>query len=157
MKNIVLVHFKDPLGLVWTVKNLKLSFSNVNTRPPQTTLARKFLNSSVSEFSEFKTETVITGTQALNITLNTPWFEAWRETFLNVQYPSDHEYTKHFLSCVLVVSSADTNPIESIMQLSQNLNQMHSTAPGKLPKWFSSNILKFYTIIHDNSEGNLDA
>lgn len=150
------MHYKDALGAVLTIRNLKLSFSNVNTRPPQTTLARKFLNSSVSAFSEFRTETFTTGIQALNITLNAPWFEAWRETFLNVQYPSDHEYTKHFLSCVLVVSSADTTPVDSIMQLSQNLNQMQSTAPGKLPKWFSSNVLKYYTIIHDNTEGNLD-
>ncbi|EFA11313.1 trafficking protein particle complex subunit 8 [Tribolium castaneum] len=150
------VHYKDPAGTVITIRNLKLTFLDVNSRPPQTTLARKFLNSSVSELSDFRTENFTTSDHTLNITLTTPWFEAWRDTFLRVQYPSDHEYTKHFLSCVLVVSSAEINVIESIIQLSQSLNQMQNNAPGKLPKWFSSNVLKYYVIIHDNVEGNID-
>lgn len=152
----LLVHYKDPAGTVITVRNLKLTFLEVNSRPPQTTLARKFLNSSVSDLSECRTESFTTSDHTLTITLTTPWFEAWRDTFLRVQYPSYHEYTKHFLSCVIVVSSAEINVLESIIQLSQSLNQMQNTTPGKLPKWFSSNILKYYVIIHDNVEGNID-
>jgi hypothetical protein len=150
------VHYKDPSGGVITIRNLKLTFLDVNARPPQTTLARKFLNSSVSELADFRTESFTAGEYSLDITLTTPWFEAWRDTFLRVQYPSDHEYTKHFLSCILVVSSAEINAVESIIQLAQSLNQLQNSAPGKLPKWFSSNILKYYVIIHDNVEGNID-
>ncbi|XP_045481562.1 trafficking protein particle complex subunit 8 [Harmonia axyridis] len=148
------IHYKDHNGVMSTVKNLKLSFLDVNHRPPQTMLARKHLNLAVSEACQPKTELLPTGNYNLEIPVSTPWFEEWRETFLQVQYPSDHEYTKHFLACILVVSSTDTNPAESMIQLAQNLNQMYSSTPGKLPKWFSSNILKFYVIIHDVVDGN---
>lgn len=119
-------------------------------------LARKHLNLAVSDSSQPKTEFLPIGNYNLEIPISSPWFEEWRETFLQVQYPSDHEYTKHFLACLLVVSSNDTNPAESMIQLAQNLNQMYSSTPGKLPKWFSSNILKYYIIIHDVIDGNIN-
>lgn len=74
---------------------------------------------------------------------------------MKVQYPSDHEFTKHYLACLIVVSSNDSNPVEAIMQLAQNLSQMqNNNTTGKLPKWFSANTLKYYVIIHDNTDGN---
>lgn len=152
----ILVHFKDPTGSVVTVRNLNLTFMDVNTRPPQTTLARKLLNSSVSELSESPGDSFSCGDYKLDITMSTPWFEAWRDTFLKVQYPSDHEYTKHFLSCILVLSSSEINAIETTIQLSQSLNQLQNHSPGKLPKWFSSTVLRYFVIIHDNIEGNMD-
>ncbi|KAJ8941445.1 hypothetical protein NQ318_016077 [Aromia moschata] len=148
------VHYKDPTGLAISIRNLKLTFLDITWRPPQTPLARKLLNSSVSNAPESRTNMVQVGKYQLDIPSSTPWFEAWRETFLRVQYPSDHEFTKHFLSCVLVVSSSDNNPAETFIELSQSLNQVQSTTPGKLPKWFSSNVLKYYVILHDNVEGN---
>ncbi len=32
---------------------------------------------------------------------STPWYEAYRDSFLHVTYPSDHEFLKHFLACIL--------------------------------------------------------
>jgi len=32
---------------------------------------------------------------------STPWFEAYRETFLQMSYPSDHEFLRHYLACIL--------------------------------------------------------
>lgn len=128
---------------------------DVKLRPPQTTLARKLLNSSVSEALEPRMKDHQVKNYQFEIPSSTPWFESWRDTFLRVQYPSDHEFTKHFLACLLVVSSSDNNPVETMIQLGQSLNQMEDSAfPGKLPKWFSSNILKYYIIVHDNVEGN---
>ncbi|XP_044765765.1 trafficking protein particle complex subunit 8 [Coccinella septempunctata] len=150
------IHYKDHNGVITTLKNFKLSILDVNHRPPQTMLAKKHLSLSVSEAPQPKTEILPIGNYNLEIPTSTPWFEEWRETFLQVQYPSDHEYTKHFLACILVVSSTDTNPAESMIQLAQNLNQMYSSTPGKLPKWFSSNILKYYIIIHDVIDGNIN-
>ena len=42
--------------------------------------------------------------EALDLELQptTPWFETWRDTFLHVQYPSDHEFTKHYIACIVV-------------------------------------------------------
>lgn len=121
---------------------------DVNFRPPQPTLARKFLNASVSAASETRTQT----THDLETPVATPWFETWRETFLQVQHPSDHEFTKHFLACILVVSSKDNNPIETMNHLNQTLNHIQNMAPNRLPKWFCSNILRYYVLVHDNYE-----
>jgi len=32
---------------------------------------------------------------------STPWFEAYREAFLQMSYPSDHEFIRHYLACIL--------------------------------------------------------
>jgi hypothetical protein len=41
------------------------------------------------------------GGRELIIPENTPWFTKWRTTFLQIQNVSDHEYTRHFLGCIL--------------------------------------------------------
>ncbi|KAJ8926890.1 hypothetical protein NQ314_020741 [Rhamnusium bicolor] len=148
------VHYKDPTGLTISIRNLKVTFLDITWRPPQTPLARKLLNSSVSGAPESRNKIFQVGKYKLDIPSSTPWFESWRDTFLRVQYPSDHEFTKHFLACILVVSSSDNTPAETFVHLTQSLNQLQSTMPGKLPKWFSSNILKYYVIVHDNVEGD---
>lgn len=126
----------------------------VTARPPQTALARKYLNAAVSDASTPRLQTLNAEGRELEIPASASWFEAWRETFLQVQYPSDHEYTKHFLACLLVVSSADNNPVETMIHLAQTLNQMQVVTPTKLPKWFSGDVLRYYVIVHDNIDGN---
>ncbi|KAL3290126.1 hypothetical protein HHI36_023491 [Cryptolaemus montrouzieri] len=150
------IYCKDHNGVNTIIKNFKLRILDVKHRPPQTMLARKLLNLAVSEYTQPRSELFPIANYNLEIPMSTPWFEEWRETFLQVQYPSDHEYTKHFLACILVVSSNDSNPAETMIQLAQSLNQMYNSIPGKLPKWFSSNILKYYVIIHDIIEGNIN-
>ncbi|KAG5890112.1 hypothetical protein JTB14_005243 [Gonioctena quinquepunctata] len=149
------VYYKEPTGITKTVRNLKITFMDISWRPPQTPLARKLLNSSVSNAPESRNKSLSVGKYNLDITSNTPWFESWRDTFLRVQYPSDHEFTKHFMACLLVVSSTDNSPTETFEKLSQSLNQVHSREPGKLPKWFNSSILKYYVIVHDNVDGDM--
>ncbi|XP_019764985.1 trafficking protein particle complex subunit 8 [Dendroctonus ponderosae] len=148
------VTYKDPTGSAVTVKNLKLTFVDVNARPPQTTLARKLLNSSVIETLEPEMKSLTVNNFQLEVLSFTPWFENWRDTFFRVQYPSDHEFTKHFLACLLIVSSTDNNMIETMHQLVQNLNRMQSV-PETMPKWFTVNVLKYYIILHDNVEGDI--
>ena len=45
---IVVAHFREPSGTSVAVRNLRVTMMDVNARPPQPTLARKFLNESVS-------------------------------------------------------------------------------------------------------------
>lgn len=148
-----LVTYADPSGTNITVRNLKITFLDINWKPPQTSLARKLLNSSVSSAPESKNKIFQVGKYNLEVPSSTLWFEAWREIFLKVQYPSDHEFTKHFLACWLVISSSDADPTQTFFQLEQSFSQMQNVTPGKLPKWFNSNVLKFYVIVHDNLEG----
>lgn len=132
---------------------MKISFLDVNWKPPQTTLARMLLNSSVSGTSECRTETIQIDKHNLNISTFTPWYEEWRDIFFKVQYPSDHEFSKHFLACILAISSFDT--VDTFGILEHNLNKMQNNSSGKLPKWFNLNIPKYYVIVHDNFEGIL--
>lgn len=92
----------------------------------------------------------------LDIPTSEPWFENWRETFLTVQFPADHEFTRHLLSCLIVLSSGDPNIVETAHKLSQHVHQMQSVTPQKLPKWFQSyDVLNSYVVLHEGSQGDL--
>ena len=138
---------RDPQGTIVTVRNLQISLKDVNYCPPEPNIARKMLNESVSSASNEQKTTVHIGNVDLEVPMSVPWFEAWRDTFLNVQFPSDHEFTKHFLACMIVVSSVDDKPLDKIQQIGAQLNQ---SVLGKLPKWFNNNALRYYILVHDS-------
>ncbi|KOC70233.1 Trafficking protein particle complex subunit 8 [Habropoda laboriosa] len=139
-------HFKDPQGNTVSVRNLRLFIQDVNAQPPEPSIARKMLNEAVNSAMCEHTTSVRIGTTELDIPVSVPWFEAWREMFLSVQFPSDHEFTKHFLACMIVVSTAEDNPLEKIQNMGA---QLHQNIPGKLPKWFNNNTLRYYILVHD--------
>lgn len=93
----------------------------------------------------------------LDIPIAQPWYEHWRETFLSVQFPSDHEFTRHFLSCLIVLSSSDPSPLESANNLTKEVQRMQSVTPQKLPKWlsFGTDILNSYVMLHDGCQGDI--
>lgn len=86
-----------------------------------------------------------------DIPQSTYWFDAWRETYLEVQFPSDHEFTKHFLSCIIVGVAHDDNVIDCFNTLNQQYAQLQNVTPPRLPKWFNSGVLKSYLLLHDAS------
>ncbi|XP_076164861.1 trafficking protein particle complex subunit 8 homolog l(3)76BDm isoform X3 [Ptiloglossa arizonensis] len=139
-------HFKDPQGNTVTIRNLRLFIQDVNAHPPDPSIARKMLNEAVNSVICEHTTSIQIGTTELDIPVSVPWFEAWREMFLSVQFPSDHEFTKHFLACMIVISTAEDNPLEKIQNMGA---QLHQSIPGKLPKWFNNNTLRYYILIHD--------
>ncbi|XP_043471497.1 trafficking protein particle complex subunit 8 [Leptopilina heterotoma] len=144
-------HIKDPQGNTSAVRCLQILIRDVNSTPPEPAIARRMLNETVScSFTERST-VVNTGSIDLSLPVSIPWFEAWRDTFLNVQYPSDHEFTRHFLACMIVVSTSDDEPLEIIQQMAAKLNQ---SIPGQLPKWFNNNVLRYYILIHDTYQDN---
>lgn len=106
-------HFRDTSGISVSIKGLRLNVCDINWRPPQTILARKMLNESVSSASCDKTKEIkVNDDFVLDIPCSFPWYEQWRETFLTVQFPSDHEFTRHFLCCLIVISSSEANPVD---------------------------------------------
>nr|XP_022915433.1 trafficking protein particle complex subunit 8 [Onthophagus taurus] len=145
-------HYKDPTGNVVSIRNFKINLQDINFRPPQPTLARKFLNSSVSEAPDVRFQNNNVGEYILHVPTSVPWFEQWRDTFLQVQFPSDHEFTKHFVACMLVISSCDENPVRTMIDLAQKVNDLQSS--NKLPKWFSHNILRYYVVVHEKHDPN---
>lgn len=86
-----------------------------------------------------------------DIPQTTHWFDAWRETYLEVQFPSDHEFTKHFISCIIVGAAHEENIVDTFNILNQQYAQLQNIAPPKLPKWFNNGVLKSYLLLHDVS------
>jgi hypothetical protein len=42
----------------------------------------------------------------------TPWFDVWMKLYLQSLPTMEHEYLKHHLGCIFVVSTANANPVE---------------------------------------------
>ncbi|XP_039278190.1 trafficking protein particle complex subunit 8 [Nilaparvata lugens] len=146
-------YVQDSTGSSITVKNLRLNLIDVHSQPPQPTKARKLLNDSVSLVTNERLTTCEIGSLLLEVPTAFPWFESWRETFLQVQFPSDHEFLKHYLGCILVVSSKESNPSETLARMEEDLAKMQNLPPNTLPKWFSpTNILRYYVLLHDSSD-----
>lgn len=155
-KKKILAQIRDVMGTSVSIRGLRLNFCDVDWRPPQTVLARKMLNESVTNAYNDKTRILRIDGVTLEIPLTEQWFDEWRETFLTVQFPADHEFTRHLLSCLIVVSSNDPNIIDTAHKLMQRVHQMQNVTPQKLPKWFQSNdVLNSCVVLHDGSQGDI--
>uniref|UniRef100_G1LTS3 Trafficking protein particle complex subunit 8 n=1 Tax=Ailuropoda melanoleuca TaxID=9646 RepID=G1LTS3_AILME len=84
----------------------------------------------------------------------TPWFESYRETFLQSMPASDHEFLNHYLACMLVASSSEAEPVEQFSKLSQEQHRIQHNSDCSYPKWFIPNTLKYYVLLHDVSAGD---
>ncbi|XP_028156042.1 trafficking protein particle complex subunit 8 [Ostrinia furnacalis] len=143
--------FREPGGSSCSVKSWKLIIRDVNWKPLQPTDARRQLNNAVLHNFNDKTVSLDIDGRKFDVSQATPWFDAWRETYLEVQFPSDHEFTKHFLSCIIVGSTQDENIIDCFNSLNQQYAQLQNITPPKLPKWFNNGVLKSYLLLHDVS------
>ncbi|EDS29532.1 conserved hypothetical protein [Culex quinquefasciatus] len=149
-------HFRDTAGTSVSIKGLRINVCDVNWRPPQTILAKKMLNESVTSAVGEKVKGVkLEDGSFVDIPTSEPWFEQWRETFLTVQFPSDHEFTRHLLCSLIVVSSIDVNPLEVAGQLTKKIQMMQNITPPRLPKWFSADTLNCYVMLHDGCSGDI--
>ncbi|XP_037661646.1 trafficking protein particle complex subunit 8 isoform X2 [Choloepus didactylus] len=151
------VHMRDPNNQLHIIKNLKIAVSNIITQPPQSGAIRKLLSDvvSASQPAEGLVANVITvGDYDLNISATTPWFESYRETFLQSMPASDHEFLNHYLACMLVASSSEAEPVEQFSKLSQEQHRIQHNNEYSYPKWFIPNTLKYYVLLHDVSAGD---
>ncbi|XP_044740968.1 trafficking protein particle complex subunit 8 isoform X2 [Chrysoperla carnea] len=149
------VSFRDHAGNITPIKNLQLSVSNLQQNPLPTNLARKLLNYVVSTAPDQPSYTIDLQPAPVQIPQSTPWFESWRDTFLKVQYPSDHEFTKHFMACMIVISSEEENILATLENLNKTIDELqNTTSPQRFPKFFSQNILRFYVVLHDKCQGS---
>uniref|UniRef100_A0A673N8J9 Trafficking protein particle complex subunit 8-like n=1 Tax=Sinocyclocheilus rhinocerous TaxID=307959 RepID=A0A673N8J9_9TELE len=150
-------HLRDPNNQVVVVKGLRISVTGINTRPPQTPEMHRLLSQAVSvcQPPEGSPANVITaGDYDLNISATTPWFETYRENFLQSMPASEHEFLNHYLACMLVVSSCEAVPTEQFLKLSQEQHRIQHSGEYTHPKWFIPNTLKYYVLLHDISEGD---
>uniref|UniRef100_A0A3B5A3T8 Trafficking protein particle complex 8 n=1 Tax=Stegastes partitus TaxID=144197 RepID=A0A3B5A3T8_9TELE len=155
-------HIRDPNNQVQVVKNLRICVNNVVTSEGTASAAlspaqRRLLNEVVLSCQPQEgavTNVMTTGDYELNFTATTPWFEAYRENFLQSMPPADHEFLNHYLACLLVVSSTEAVPVEQFLKLSQEQHRIQHSGEYTNPKWFIPNTLKYYVLLHDASEGD---
>ncbi|XP_041376116.1 trafficking protein particle complex subunit 8-like isoform X2 [Gigantopelta aegis] len=152
------VHIRDPNNAPHTVHSLRIKVCDMSSTPPQQADVRKMLNDAVSgaqlqtgEAGRCNVKSV--GSYDLQLHESTPWFEAYRECFLDVITPSDHEYLSHCLACAFVVSSSNTDPIAIFNSLTGQQLQQQQQFPNKVPRWFCPGILNYYVLLHDVVEG----
>eukprot|EP00039_Didymoeca_costata_P005469 m.81874 g.81874 ORF g.81874 m.81874 type:complete len:1204 (-) comp12833_c0_seq2:1375-4986(-) len=86
------------------------------------------------------------------VPVETPWFDAYRKAFLGLVPASDHEFFNHPVACVSVVSTQNTNPINSLKT---------SFDAGKPPKEFideglDANVYRYYVLLQDGTDPETD-
>ncbi|XP_040926107.1 trafficking protein particle complex subunit 8 isoform X2 [Betta splendens] len=154
-------HIRDPNNQLLIVKNLRVCVNNLSPNPSTASgvlnpLQRRVLNEVVlsCQSQEGTLSSVITaGDYHLSVSATTPWFEAYRESFLQSMPASDHEFLNHYLACLLVVSSTEAVPVEQFLKLSQEQHRVQHSGEYTYPKWFIPNTLKYYVLLHDIEEG----
>ncbi|CAB3370693.1 Hypothetical predicted protein [Cloeon dipterum] len=151
-------HIRDPSGALLSVRpGLRMCLQYASWEPPAPPLARKWLNEAASLHpNPNDIITVEAGNQTVEMPAKTPWFEAWRNVFLQVQYPSDHEFLKHYLACIIVVSSEDPDPVACVQSLWSACTANSGNNPHQLPKWFFSPALQYHVLLHDASSPTAD-
>uniref|UniRef100_A0A3B4AGU7 TPPC8 first Ig-like domain-containing protein n=1 Tax=Periophthalmus magnuspinnatus TaxID=409849 RepID=A0A3B4AGU7_9GOBI len=151
-------HIRDPNNALLQVKGLRIS---VNTLSPSLKAPTSFLSPAQRStlhhivLSSHPPEGALSSITAGDYQLSTtPWFEAYREAFLQTMPSSDHEFLNHYLACLLVVSSSEAVPFEQFLKLSQEQHQVQHSGEYSAPKWFIPNTLKYYVLLHDVSQGD---
>uniref|UniRef100_A0A672YVX3 Trafficking protein particle complex 8 n=1 Tax=Sphaeramia orbicularis TaxID=375764 RepID=A0A672YVX3_9TELE len=172
-------HIRDPNNQVQMVKNLRICINSIVPSPssasaslspaqrrlldevvlfcqPQEGAVTSVITAGDYDFnfsSKFAVITTLEWIETWN-QATTPWFEAYRETFLQSMPASDHEFLNHYLACLLVVSSSEAVPVEQFLKLSQEQHRIQHSGEYTHPKWFIPNTLKYYVLLHDMSEGD---
>ncbi|CAJ1060133.1 trafficking protein particle complex subunit 8 [Xyrichtys novacula] len=155
-------HIRDPNNQMQVVKNLRICVNNVSTSLNTASAALssaqcRMLNEVVLSCQPQEgalTNVMTAGDYELNFSATTPWFETYRENFLQSMPASDHEFLNHYLACLLVVSSSESAPVEQFLKLSQEQHRVQHSGEYTNPKWFIPNTLKYYVLLHDMSEGD---
>ncbi|KAF4524659.1 hypothetical protein B566_EDAN012241, partial [Ephemera danica] len=151
-------HIRDPSGALLPIRpGLRLTLQYASWEPPAPPVARKWLNEAASLPANLTANiTVDIGGREVQVPSSTPWFDAWRNVFLQVQYPSDHEFLKHYLACIIVVSSEEVDPVASVQSL-WSACAASGPNPHQLPKWFFSPALQYHVLLHDASSPTADS
>ncbi|XP_074843338.1 trafficking protein particle complex subunit 8 isoform X3 [Carettochelys insculpta] len=115
-------------------------------------ISDRSVKASVPWYSNWK-DTLMELNTSTFYSATTPWFESYRESFLQSMPASDHEFLNHYVACMLVVSSGEPEPVEQFLKLSQEQHRIQHSSEYAYPKWFIPNTLKYYVLLHDVSAG----
>ncbi|XP_049275970.1 trafficking protein particle complex subunit 8 isoform X3 [Rhipicephalus sanguineus] len=139
------------------VAKLHINVRDLNSPVPQLAAAKKLLNDSVANVQPPLNENAASltkikaGSYNLLVSTSTPWFYSYRDAFFRVLPPLEHDFTRHFLACIFVVSSEHGSPEEEFEKMAQG--HQAGLSEGS-QRWFFPQCLKYYLLLHDVSQGN---
>jgi trafficking protein particle complex subunit 8 len=98
----------DPTNILFNISNLRIEVKDINTQTPAQLIANRLLNEAVTQQvsthnNGLNEKQILLNDYKFKAYLNTPWYESWRDCFLRIGCPSDHEYLKHYLACVCFI------------------------------------------------------
>lgn len=81
-----------------------------------------------------------------------PWYTDFRKCMLSIRGITEHETFDHPVAVMIVISSADADPIDTVMNL------YNPTAPSFAvdKPYVDPNILRYYVILHDPQQTTLE-
>ena len=159
INNELKVH--DPSSTqAYSIRDLHITVCDLRCKPPDEASVEKMLSLVVNEASSsseiYQTQNIDNERYQMNVNVSCPWFEAFRDTITSLASQKPHEFINHCLSCLLVVSSSHPNPLDEFSKLSQHQNYIqHNSQPSPI-RWMTPNTLKYYVLLHDNSNADLE-
>ncbi|KKA28290.1 hypothetical protein TD95_003014 [Thielaviopsis punctulata] len=80
-----------------------------------------------------------------------PYYTLYLRRLLAQMRISSHETFAHPVACVMAISSRNQSPIEELRRLYQNTSQ----GDKKLPEWVDSDYLRYYVLVHDEDNDDI--
>jgi len=110
---------RDPNNTPHTLNHLSIGVRDLNVAPPNPAMARKLMSQAVASCQpDTSRDNVLTvGDYDLQLSVWTPWYEAYRDCFFSLAQSSDHEFLKHYLASLFVVSSQHAEPMEQFARM----------------------------------------
>lgn len=157
------ITIKDPEGVNHAIANLSLTFQDFNSDPSRN-IGPRLLNDTIASITEEPLVSRVFPTRSLQLEAPgfTPWFDAWTKLYLQSIPCVEHEFLRHHLGCVFVVSSnTKEDPLEQLNALVQKQRQCQheksssspmqnsSNSNHQYPQYFNANIFKYFVLLHD--------
>ncbi|XP_070190978.1 trafficking protein particle complex subunit 8-like isoform X2 [Littorina saxatilis] len=155
------VHIRDANNVSHSIHGLRIKACDMSSQPLQQAAIRKILSDAVVNAQQQQQQSLdggrtnvhSFGNYDLHLNASTPWFEAWRDNFLETMPLSDHEYLNTCLACLFVVSSGQSDPLSVFTALGNQQLTQQQQFPNKTPRWFCQGILHYYVLLHDVLDG----
>ncbi|KAJ3068765.1 hypothetical protein HK102_007093, partial [Quaeritorhiza haematococci] len=78
---------------------------------------------------------------------DTPWYDEYREIVCGLIGTTEHETFNHPLACLIVVTTANPDPVSTLAKLYNPSNP----PPGFAKVYLDPNVLRYYLLVHDPS------
>ena len=155
------IQVRDPAGQPYPIRDLHVTICDLRCKVPDEKAIEQMLSEVVRDVSSLpetsKTLNFDSERYQVNVSMSCPWFETYRDLLTSLAPQKLHEFINHCLSCLLVVSSSHPSPIEEFAKLSQHQNFIQHNSQQTSPiRWMTPNTLKYYVLLHDNSNADIE-